>query len=254
MSRRDQPCSPLAALPLVLLLLLGATLALTACGSDDGDETTTVIEQAGATSGPTDPTGPSGVASSEVSRAEAVAVVERFYRLLNGSRYSEAWAFVPPEVRTDSGGYANWKAGYRANIRSVPSNLTVDSITATRAVVTLDLDAVDIDACTGENVEQLFSGTWTLRAVDGRWEPIAASFDKVSGGTPTLSASECAPTKPSPTPGENCTPGYSPCLVPASDYDCEGPGDGPEYVSGPVQVTGDDPFDLDRDANGIGCE
>ncbi len=52
----------------------------------------------------------------------------------------------------------------------------------------------------------------------------------------------------------NCTPGYSPCLPPASDYDCEGgSGDGPKYT-GLVHVTGSDPYDLDRDGDGIGCD
>jgi hypothetical protein len=54
--------------------------------------------------------------------------------------------------------------------------------------------------------------------------------------------------------GGGCTPGYSPCLAPASDYDCEGgTGDGPEYT-GRAQVTGADPYDLDADGNGVGCE
>jgi resuscitation-promoting factor RpfB len=52
----------------------------------------------------------------------------------------------------------------------------------------------------------------------------------------------------------NCTPGYSPCLPPASDYDCRGgSGNGPEYT-GPVRVTGSDPYDLDRDGDGQACE
>ena len=52
----------------------------------------------------------------------------------------------------------------------------------------------------------------------------------------------------------NCTPGYSPCLSPASDYDCRGgSGNGPKY-SGPVRVTGPDPYDLDRDGDGKACE
>ena len=52
----------------------------------------------------------------------------------------------------------------------------------------------------------------------------------------------------------NCTPGYSPCLPPAYDYDCRGgSGDGPKY-SGPVRVTGSDPYDLDRDGDGKACE
>lgn len=54
---------------------------------------------------------------------------------------------------------------------------------------------------------------------------------------------------------DNCTPGYEPCLPPASDYDCSGgTGNGPEYVDGPVRVTGSDPYDLGRDGNGTGCE
>lgn len=54
--------------------------------------------------------------------------------------------------------------------------------------------------------------------------------------------------------GGDCTPGYSPCLQPASDYDCQGgTGDGPKYT-GRVEVTGSDPYDLDADGNGVGCE
>lgn len=52
----------------------------------------------------------------------------------------------------------------------------------------------------------------------------------------------------------NCTDGYDPCLPPASDYDCEGgSGDGPAYT-GYVTVTGSDPYDLDADGDGVGCE
>jgi resuscitation-promoting factor RpfB len=52
----------------------------------------------------------------------------------------------------------------------------------------------------------------------------------------------------------NCTPGYSPCLPPASDYDCDGGnGNGPKYT-GRVRVTGPDPYDLDRDGDGVGCD
>lgn len=60
--------------------------------------------------------------------------------------------------------------------------------------------------------------------------------------------------KPAPQPSSNCTPGYSPCLPPASDYDClGGTGDGPEFT-GFVRVTGSDPYDLDGDGDGFGCE
>ena len=39
------------------------------------------------------------------------------------------------------------------------------------------------------------------------------------------------------------------------DYDCAGgSGNGPNYVHGPLKVLPPDPFGLDRDGDGIGCE
>jgi hypothetical protein len=56
-------------------------------------------------------------------------------------------------------------------------------------------------------------------------------------------------------PGGNCEPGYSPCLPPASDYDCAGgSGNGPAYASVPILVTGSDPYELDADGDGVACE
>ena len=56
-------------------------------------------------------------------------------------------------------------------------------------------------------------------------------------------------------PADDCTPGYGQCLPPAADYDCAGgSGNGPEYVRGPITVTGDDPYDLDSDGDGLACE
>jgi resuscitation-promoting factor RpfB len=41
----------------------------------------------------------------------------------------------------------------------------------------------------------------------------------------------------------------------ASDVDCAGgTGDGPRYVQGPVDVSGGDPYGLDADGDGTGCE
>jgi resuscitation-promoting factor RpfB len=58
-------------------------------------------------------------------------------------------------------------------------------------------------------------------------------------------------TKPTP----RCDPNYEGACVPiASDVDCTGSGDGPEYVDGPVQVIGDDIYDLDPDGDGVGCD
>ncbi|NUT17832.1 MAG: hypothetical protein HOV77_01470 [Hamadaea sp.] len=68
-------------------------------------------------------------------------------------------------------------------------------------------------------------------------------------GPPTASPPAVAPPEPT------CHPGYSGCVPIAPDVDCAGgTGDGPAYVQGPVTVYGDDPYRLDRDHDGIGCE
>lgn len=72
-----------------------------------------------------------------------------------------------------------------------------------------------------------------------------------------------APTSSPPTTIETtttatssgCDPNYSGCVPIASDVDCAGgSGNGPAYVSGPVQVIGQDIYGLDADNDGIGCE
>jgi hypothetical protein len=62
---------------------------------------------------------------------------------------------------------------------------------------------------------------------------------------------------PPPTTPAQCDPSYPDvCLDPAvEDYDCaSGTGNGPEYVEGPIRVLPPDPFDLDREGDGVGCE
>ena len=55
----------------------------------------------------------------------------------------------------------------------------------------------------------------------------------------------------------NCTAGYKPCIRKGSDVDCYGgSGNGPRYTKPGVvyQVTGSDPYRLDADNDGKGCE
>lgn len=66
-----------------------------------------------------------------------------------------------------------------------------------------------------------------------------------------------APPPPPTTPSRNCDPSFPDvCLDPnAVDYDCAGgSGDGPNYVRGPIRVRPPDPFDLDREGDGWGCD
>lgn len=61
----------------------------------------------------------------------------------------------------------------------------------------------------------------------------------------------------SPVVANSCHPSYIGVCLPINgpDVDCaSGSGNGPIYVQGPFQVSGPDPYGLDRDGNGIGCE
>lgn len=83
---------------------------------------------------------------------------------------------------------------------------------------------------------------------------------RVCGGVnvPKQTSEPPAPATPRPlanAPTGNCTPGYKPCLKPAVDYDCAGgSGDGPQYAVGVITITGSDPYELDADNDGFGCE
>jgi hypothetical protein len=63
--------------------------------------------------------------------------------------------------------------------------------------------------------------------------------------------------EPAPEVEPECDPNYSgACLKPnVEDYDCaDGSGNGPYYIDGPFRRVGSDPYDLDRDNDGIACE
>lgn len=56
---------------------------------------------------------------------------------------------------------------------------------------------------------------------------------------------------------QSCHPSYVGVCLPMNgpDVDCAGGrGNGPIYVRGPFRVVGPDPYRLDRDKDGIGCE
>lgn len=99
------------------------------------------------------------------------------------------------------------------------------------------------------NVETRTSGK---NGVVLRQNPVGSDRAKPHSTITIVVSSVVRPLAP---PVQNCTSGYEPCLAPASDYDCAGgSGDGPAYADGPIYVTGSDPYDLDRDGDGVACE
>ena len=83
----------------------------------------------------------------------------------------------------------------------------------------------------------------------------AAAASAKASAAQAAQASAAQQAQASSQAASACTPGYSPCIPPGPDVDCAGgSGNGPRYVQGPVTVTGSDPYGLDSDHDGIGCE
>jgi endonuclease YncB( thermonuclease family) len=191
-----------------------------------------------------------------VRREAAVAFVELYYDRISSRRYLSAWNMLGARRKRQVRPYRRWKAGFAGSLgvsaRSVRARLR-----GGRAIVSVRLRSRDRDVCSHSVVRQYFRGTVTLASSGDSSRIVGFDIRKTRGRTPRTSRSECPPPKrqaPSPAPAPNCQ-GYSPCLAPGPDVDCAGgSGNGPRYVQGPVSVHGSDPYDLDRDGDGVACE
>lgn len=193
-------------------------------------------------------------------RAAAVAFIRRYYRRVSNRQFQTAWGMLGRRVRREIGTFPDWKAGHRRS-RGISVLGIRSRLSRGKAVVNVRLRSRDRDACSGRIVRQSFRGFWVLAPRRGDWVATRVRIKKTGGGTVRLSKSECAPKRPpappppSPSPAPRNCQGYSPCLPPGPDVDCAGgSGNGPRYVNGPVSVNGSDPYGLDSDGDGVGCE
>jgi endonuclease YncB( thermonuclease family) len=191
-----------------------------------------------------------------VRRFSALSFVGRYYRRLSESQFLVAWGMLSRRVRREFGPFRRWKAGYRRSLgmRVVASRARVSG---RRAVVRVRRRARDRDVCNGRVVRQYFRVRWTLGARRNSWVALRVQATKTGGGRPRLSTSECRRRERGGGGGgeRRCTAGYSPCIPPGLDVDCRGgSGDGPRYVEGPVRVRGSDPYGLEGNGDGVGCE
>ena len=191
-------------------------------------------------------------------RLSAVSFIRRYYRRITNRQFATAWTMLARPLRRKLGPLYRWKAGYRRS-RGVSVVSARARLSGRRAVVNVRLGSRDVDACSGRVVRQTFRGHWVLAPHDDSWGAMRVRMHKTGGGRVNLSKSACpAPPPPVPAPAPPPTTdcqGYSPCLPPGPDVDCAGgSGDGPRYVDGPVYVNGSDPYGLDSDGDGVGCE
>ena len=129
---------------------------------------------------------------------------------------------------------------------------------ATLAVVL----AVTGAACGGQTAKPIAASTSAPTIT----EPPSTTAPTATTVAPTTSKPRPTTTRPTTTrravpttaaPARNCDPAYpDACLHDGiGNYDCAGgSGNGPNYVDGPIRVLPPDPFDLDRDGDGVGCE
>jgi hypothetical protein len=154
-------------------------------------------------------------------------------------------------------GYQAWRSSYR-NSLGVSARTPGSRVSGGRLIVSVRLRSRDRDVCSGRAVAQRFRGEVVLAPRDGSFTVSKFRIHKTAGKKPRLSKSECPAPKPAPSPepsppSTDCQ-GYDPCIAPGADVDCAGgSGNGPRYT-GPVTVTGSDPYGLDSDGDGYGCE
>ncbi len=194
-------------------------------------------------------------------RLSAVAFMRRYYARVSSRRFAAAWGMLGRPVRRDLGSFGAWRSGYRRSLGASVSSARA-RLSGGRAVISVRVLSRDRDACSRRVVRQHFSGRWVLAPRRQSWVAVRTRMRKTGGGRVRLTRAECrpAPRPPAPAPPEPPRPpqdcqGYDPCLPPGPDVDCAGgSGNGPSYVNGPVHVSGDDPYGLDGDGDGVACE
>ncbi|MBK5231597.1 MAG: hypothetical protein JJE13_01255 [Thermoleophilia bacterium] len=211
-----------------------------------------------------------------LQKYEASSLIRDFYASIDDDEFAVAWEALSPNARDELQGFDSWRQGQEFNIATKVSDVWIERTSRLAAVAHVNLRAVDVDAC-GDRITQEFDGSWLVAERQKQLFLSSPDIQKSSGLDPVFEEAACPieaalveppppdpdpsiPTEPYSQPSEptdpDCDPNYAgACLDPNSyDYDCSGgSGDGPDYT-GYVEVVGSDPYDLDSDGDGSGCE
>ena len=182
--------------------------------------------------------------------------VEAYYDDIYMFRFNRAWERLAPELQASLGGFATWKQGYRTTLSVRVLSAAVVERTRRNATVAVEIRSRDEDVC-GDLVVQEWAGAWSMALVGLNWTLTDADIEKVSGGEVTTRFAECEGLGGGGAPAAVYTPppsSYEPPPDYGYDYDRPYPDKDCEDYGGSVQVGSDDPYGLDADGDGIGCE
>lgn len=158
------------------------------------------------------------------------AVVEDYFAAINAHDYKRAWQLGGKNFGQS---YADFVEGFATTEHDTVTILSVEGSTVTIRLV----------AAERGGHQSIYQGSYIVE----HGQLAAASIRRVAGSPP-----------PTQTPQDGaCDPSYpDTCLQDGiGDYDCAGgSGNGPNYVDGPIRVLPPDPFGLDGNGNGLGCE
>lgn len=158
------------------------------------------------------------------------------------------------------------------NLRKGDKSIVLKLVRSNLRIINKSGGNIYISIRGANNYSQTFGGGKTVISVIPGNYSYAYYFDgeyfsgiiKVKGNGTKLTVGELPKVSPSSSKNNDqgqslggCHPSYpSVCLaINKGDYDCKGgSGNGPNYIKGPIVVLQPDPFDLDRDNDGIGCE
>ncbi len=100
--------------------------------------------------------------------------------------------------------------------------------------------------------DKVFERFSAYRNAEASAKRTTAGLWKACAVTPVLPVAPTPTPLPTPTPpAGNCHPSYSPCIPIVGDLDCA---DIRALGVAPVRVLGSDPYRLDGDNDGLGCE
>ncbi len=167
---------------------------------------------------------------------------------------SGAWAWTPQQRDDFADDHANLLAvSATSNIRKsdkdaaqwFPSRAAANCLWARTVVVVKQKWSLTVDPAEKTALTNLLASCGAVAPAPTTTAPT------------TTAAPPPPPTTAAPPPaGNDCTPGYSPCLPPAEDYDCQGGGGNGPAFTGRVTVDHSygDPYGLDKDGDGVGCD